>query len=149
SFDSWHGISSLHGFDNFYGVGNFDGSFFHQPTIVEQTEVVYRSIDIKIIQQKLVVLQEIAKRVITELICEVETQAIVFEQFSASFASFRNDLFRSSGTPVGYDSAIASHFGDLFDADGTLTTTDLGFIGSDIGKRLVVPSGSNWDDELS
>ncbi len=50
---------------------------------------------------------------------------------------------------MGYDSAIASHFGDLFDADGTLTTTDLGFIGSDIGKRLVVPSGSNWDDELS
>ncbi|KAF9001226.1 hypothetical protein BDZ89DRAFT_968651, partial [Hymenopellis radicata] len=49
SFDNWHGISSLHGFDNFYGVGNFDRSFFNQESIVQETEVVCRSVDIEII----------------------------------------------------------------------------------------------------
>ena len=64
SFNNWGGISSLSGFDNFYGSGNFDNSHFSQSsiTVVKQQEVVCRSESIEIIQQRLLILQEVAKR---------------------------------------------------------------------------------------
>ncbi|KAK7437037.1 hypothetical protein VKT23_018853 [Stygiomarasmius scandens] len=149
SFDNWGGFSSLSGFDNFYGSDNFCG-VIHDQTIVEQQEVlVCHSISIEIVQQRLLVLQEMAKRIITEQICEVETQTVVFQQFIAASSSFSHDLLHVSGNHVGFDSGIVDHFGDLIDASGSLTTTDLGFSGLDVGKSTVVVGGSNWNDATS
>ncbi|KAF8964367.1 hypothetical protein BDZ97DRAFT_903186 [Flammula alnicola] len=145
SFDNWGSFFSLHGFDNFYGTDNFAG-FIESQTVVEQdTELVCHSESIEIIQQRLIVLQEMAKRIITEQVCEVETQTIVFEQFHASFGSFSHDLRRTSGRHVGFDSGIASYFSDIVAEDGSLSTDDFGFTGHDLGSHTVVVGGSNWD----
>ncbi|KAF9013245.1 hypothetical protein BDQ17DRAFT_1208731, partial [Cyathus striatus] len=151
SFNNWHGISSLSGFDNFYGSDNFDGfSESSSQTIVEQSsEVVCHSQSIEIIQQRLLVIQEMAKRIITEQICEVETQTIVFQQFHSSMGHFSDDLLRHSGRQVGYDSGIASHFSSIVEQDSSLSVQDLGFSGHDSGSQFVVPSGSNWNDQSS
>ncbi|KAF8871364.1 hypothetical protein BD779DRAFT_1576981 [Infundibulicybe gibba] len=149
SFDNWGGFSSLNGFDNFYGADDFCGSSFSQTVVEQQSEVVCHTERIEIIQQRLVILQEMAKRIITEQICEVETQTIVFEQFHASLGSFSSDLSRSSSHHVGFDSSIASHFGDIVSSDGSLSTNDFGFSGHDLGSNTIVPSGSNWDSSTS
>ncbi|PPQ91696.1 hypothetical protein CVT25_012909 [Psilocybe cyanescens] len=149
SFNNWGGFSSLDGFDNFYGSDNFSGHISSQTVIEQQEEVVCHSESIEIIQQRLLVLQEMAKRIITEQICEVETQTIVFEQFSSSLSDFSGDLSRSSGRHVGYDSNISNHFGDIQNSDGSLSNSDLGFSGSDCGSSTIVPSGSNWNDQSS
>ncbi|KAJ3730293.1 hypothetical protein C8R42DRAFT_637072 [Lentinula raphanica] len=145
SFDNWGGISSFSGFDNFYGVDNFSGIVSDQVVAEQQEEVVCHAVDIEIVQQKLLVLQEMAKQIITEQVCEVETQTVVFQQFLSSCSHFSSDLLRTSGHQVGYDSAIVSHYGSFFNADGSLSTYDLGFSGSDVGQSVVVPSGSNWN----
>ncbi|KAJ3770003.1 hypothetical protein FB446DRAFT_647747 [Lentinula raphanica] len=145
SFDNWGGISSFSGFDNFYGVDNFSGIVSDQVVVEQQEEVVCHTVDIEIVQQKLLVLQEMAKQIITEQVCEVETQTVVFQQFLSSCSHFSSDLLRTSGHQVGYDSAIVSHYGSFFNADGSLSTYDLGFSGSDVGQSVVVPSGSNWN----
>lgn len=62
SFNGWGGFSSLNGFDNFYGVDNFDGSRCVQNIIVPTHKLVCRSQAIEIIQQRLLVLQEMAKK---------------------------------------------------------------------------------------
>ncbi len=57
-------------FDNFYGSGNFDNSHFSSSsiTVVEQEqELVCHSESIEIIQQRLLVLQEMAKRLVIAL----------------------------------------------------------------------------------
>jgi len=151
SFNNWGGISSLSGFDNFYGSGNFDNSHFSQSsiTVVKQQEVVCRSESIEIIQQRLLILQEVAKRIITEQICEVETQTIVFEQFHSSLSSFSGDLRRASGRDVGYDSGISSQASNMYNSDGSLSTNDMGFSGQDLGHSYVVPSGNNWNNNSS
>jgi len=152
SFNGWGGFSSMDNFDNFFGSENFCGSVSTQ-TVVTETEqesvVVCHSQSIEIIQQRLLVLQEMAKRIITEQICEVETQTIVFQQFTSSFSSFHADLSRSSGNQVGFDSNIAGNFGNIVGSDGSLTTNDLGFSGHDLGSSTVVPSGSNWNSNTS
>jgi len=148
SFDNWGGISSLQGFDSFYGSDDFSHHNFHQ-TIVEQgSELVCHSEQVVIIQQRLAVLQEMAKKIITEQICEVETQTIVFQQYYASLGGFSHDLTRSSGRSVGYDSEIVSHYGDFYNSDGSLSTYDYGFSGADIGSSYYVPT-CNWDDSTS
>jgi len=149
SFDNWRGISSLNGFDSFYGSGSFDG--FHQHQVLEEQsqELVCHSQSIEIIQQRLVVLQEMAKKIITEQVCEVETQTIVFQQYYSSLGFFSDDLRRRSGRHVGYDDHIVSHYGSFYNSDGSLSTNDWGFHGTDIGSNFVVPSGSNWVDSTS
>ncbi|KAF5387518.1 hypothetical protein D9757_006597 [Collybiopsis confluens] len=152
SFDGWHGISSLSGFDNFYGSENFSGEISSEVSVsVEEQEevVVCHSLSVEIIQQKLLVLQEMAKRIITEQICEVETQTIVFQQYISSSTHFVDDIMHTSHLSAGYDSSIASHYGDLVGSDGSLSTSDLGFSGSDVGQSYVVPSGSNWNPSTS
>jgi len=149
SFDNWGGFSSLSGFDNFYGSDNFVGHFSSETVVEHEQEVVCHSESVVIIQQRLLVLQEMAKRIITEQICEVETQTVVFEQFHASLGSFSSDLRRTSGHQVGFDSGISSHFGDIVSSDSSLSTSDLGFSGSSLGSQYVVPSGSNWDASTS
>jgi len=150
SFDNWHGISSFNGFDNFYGSDNFIGSIQTQTIVTEQeSELVCHSESIEIIQQRLLVIQEMAKRIISEQVCEVETQTVTFEQFHSSLGLFSHDLRRTSGFHAGFDSSITSHFDDFFEEDGSLSTTDFGFTGSDVGSSTVVVGGSNWDAETS
>jgi hypothetical protein len=151
SFDNYGGFSSLSGFDNFYGSDNYDNSHFSESSIkvVKEKEVVCHSETIEIVQQRLLVLQEMAKRVISEQICEVETQTIVFEQFHSSLHGFSRDLRRFSGRNVGYDSDITSHFSNFYGSDGSLSTDDWGFSGSSLGSSYVVPSGNNWDNSRS
>jgi len=147
SFDNYGGFSSMSNFDNFYGSGNFDNSHFSSSSITvvkQEQELVCHSESIEIIQQRLLVLQEMAKRIITEQICEVETQTIVFEQFHSSLHGFSRDLRRFSGRDVGYDSSIASHFSNFYNSDGSLSTSDFGFSGSSLGHSYFVPSGNNW-----
>lgn len=152
-------------FDNFYGSDNFDGSRSTQVIIHEQ-KLVCHTEQIQIIQQRLVILQEMAKRygdlytistethnvltsIITEQICEVETQTIVFEQFHSSLGSFRRDLTRSSGHSVGYDHNIAGQLGSIVGSDGSISSHDLGFSGHDVGNQTVVADGSNWNNQTS
>lgn len=167
SFDNWGSISSLSGFDNFYGSDDFSGSSFSTTVIKQTQELVCHSESVEIIQQRLLVLQEMAKRlvhhlfwtfssssflrirIITEQICEVETQTIVFEQFTASLSSFSSDLLRKSGRSVGYDSGIASYYGDIQSSDGSLSNDDLGFSGHDLGSNYVSVQGSNWNPQSS
>jgi len=149
SFNNWGGFSSLSGFDGFYGSDNFDGSHSSQVVIKQQQQVVCHSQKIELIQQRLVVLSEMAKKIITEQICEVETQTIVFEQWHSSLHGFSRDLRHLSGHQIGYDSSIASHLGSIVGSDGSLNTNDFGFSGQDVGKSTVVVGGSNWDDNVS
>jgi len=151
SFDNWGGFSSFSGFDNFYGSDNFIGSFSTSTTIeVAQTsELVCHTQSIEIIQQRLLVLQEMAKRIITEQVCEVETQTVVFEQFHASLGLFSSDLRRTSDRHVGFDSGIASHFSSIVESDNSLSVNDFGFSGHDLGSNYVFPTGSNWDASTS
>ncbi|KAJ6513266.1 hypothetical protein C8R45DRAFT_340493 [Mycena sanguinolenta] len=145
SFNNWNNIGSLNGFDNFYGVDDFNG-FNRQQTVVDQE--VCHSVDITIIQQRLAVLQEMAKRIITEQICEVETQTITFEQYYQSLGHFKGDLRRHSGHQVGYDRSITGHFGEIYNSDGSFCTDDWNFAGNDIGSQTVVVS-DNWSDQTS
>ncbi|KAJ8509224.1 hypothetical protein ONZ45_g8588 [Pleurotus djamor] len=149
SFNHWGGLSSFDNFDNFYGVDNFDASVHFNQVIEQKNVVVCHAQQIEIIQQRLVVLQEMAKRIITEQICEVETQTVVFQQFHASFNNFDHDLRRISGRHVGYDSNIVSHFNDIIDESGSISTHDFGFSGRDVGSHTVLVGGSNWNDFTS
>jgi len=149
SFNGWGGLSSFDNFDNFYGVDNFDSSVHFSQQIDTTSQVVCHTEAIEIIQQRLLVLQEMAKRIILEQVCEVETQTVVFQQFHASLGLFSNDLHRVSGHSVGFDSGIAGHFGSICAADGSLSTDDFGFSGSDLGQHTVVVGGSNWNADTS
>jgi hypothetical protein len=146
SLNNYAGLQSMSGFDNFRGSGNFDGSQNEQTIVIQEQQTVCHTQQIEIIQQKLVVLQEMAKKIITEQICEVETQTIVLEQFSSSLSSFQNDVGRTSGKQVGYDSNVAGLVGNLTNSDGSLSTSDLGFNGTSVGSSTIVPSGSNWNN---
>jgi len=149
SFNNWEGIQSLNGFDSFNGQNNFDGSRNSQTVIVQEQETVCETVQVTIIQQQLVVLQEMIKRIITQQICEVETQTIVFQQFSNSMGNFQNDISRKSSRQVGYDSNIAKKVSQLVNPDGSLNSTDMGFLGKDVGNNTVVPGGNNWNDNSS
>ncbi|KAF9477928.1 hypothetical protein BDN70DRAFT_880626 [Pholiota conissans] len=148
SFNNWGGLSSLSGFDNFYGSNDFYGSRNEQIIIVEQEQVCSVQ-EVVIIQQQLAIIQEFAKRIITQQICDVETQVIVLEQFHGNFRQFRNDVSRQSGRSIGYDHNVASMIGQLMNQDGSFNSHDFGFNGTDIGKNTVVPSGSNWNNSTS
>ncbi|KAF7365180.1 Amidohydro-rel domain-containing protein [Mycena venus] len=149
SFNNWGGISSLTNFDNFYGSDDFAHTRnFNQVVVKQDSELVCHSEQVVIIQQRLAVLQEMAKKIITEQICEVETQTIVFQQYYASLGGFSHDLTRSSSRQVGYDNSIAQHYGDFYNSDGSLSNYDFGFSGHDIGSNYYVPS-SNWNQNSS
>jgi len=149
SFNHWGGFSSLDNFDNFYGSDDFSHSHnFNQVVIKQDSQLVCHSEQVVIIQQRLAVLQEMAKKIITEQICEVETQTIVFQQYHSSLGGFSHDLTRSSGRHAGYDHSIVSHFGNFYNSDGSLSNSDFGFSGHDIGSNYYVPT-SNWNDGSS
>jgi len=148
SFNNWGGISSLSNFDNFYGSNDFSHHNMNQVVVKQDSELVCHSETVTIIQQRLAVLQEMAKKIITEQICEVETQTIVFQQYYSSLGGFSHDLTRSSGRHSGYDNSIASHYSDFYNSDGSLSTYDFGFSGSDVGSNYYVPT-DNWNQNSS
>ncbi|TFK40340.1 hypothetical protein BDQ12DRAFT_576411, partial [Crucibulum laeve] len=147
SLNNFGGISSLDRFDDFFGIGNFDGHRNNE--IFVQERLVCRRKDIKVIQQQLVVLQELAKRVILEQICEVEAQVIVLSQVRNRFRNFGHDLRRLNGRKPGFDAQIARQAIHLLNSDNSLNIFDLGFLGSDVGKSTIFVEGSNWDDVSS
>jgi hypothetical protein len=150
SFDNWHGLSSLNNFDGWYGKGNFDNSDYKQVFVKHDESLVCHSQTISIIQQRLVVLQEMAKRIITEQICDVETQTIVFEQYHASLGGFSRDLrHHHSGHRVGYDTYISGYYGRIVGSDGSLTYDDYGFNGNEVGSHYDYVDGSNWNNDTS
>jgi len=151
SFDKWGGHESLKGFDDFYGVDNWDGYKFKQVFVKQEHELVCRVQEVHIVQQRLLVLQEMAKKIITETICEVETQTIVFEQFRGGLHGFGRDLVRWPGHhQVGYDQEIVKHFPKIINQhDLSLNLDDWKFSGKDLGKHTVVVKGHNWDDKRS
>jgi len=152
SFNNYGGFSSMSDFDNFYGPDDFSHKKHFSPVVVQDytqsPELVCHSESVVIVQQRLAVLQEMAKKIITEQICEVETQTIVFQQYHSSLGGFSHDLGRSSGRHAGYDNSIVSHYGGFYNSDGSLSNYDFGFNGSDIGTNYYVPS-SNWDNTTS
>ncbi|THV03239.1 hypothetical protein K435DRAFT_817395 [Dendrothele bispora CBS 962.96] len=139
----------MSGFDNFRGSGNFDGSKNAQVIVVQEQQTVCQRQDIEIIQQKLVIIQEMAKRIVTELVCEVETQTIVIEQLRSGIVAFQKDIQRQTVKQVGFDQNIAGLSSKLVNSDGSLNTDNLNFKGSDVGNATVVPSGDNWNDATS
>jgi len=145
SFNNWNNISQLSDFDNFYGSNNFNGGSNSQ-TVITEVSKQCETVDIEFVQQKLVILQEIAKRIITEQICDVQVQTIVIEQHRGSIEVFRKDVSRQTTRQVGYDQSIASKITQIVNSDGSLSTGDNGFSGSSVGGNLVVPSGNNWDN---
>ncbi|KDR76205.1 hypothetical protein GALMADRAFT_67616 [Galerina marginata CBS 339.88] len=147
SFNNWGGLSSLSGFDDFFGSDNFDGGRNEQVVLVEQQ--VCRPERISIIQQQLAIIHEVTRQIISQQICDVETQVIVLEQHRGRGREFKKDLRRKSGRNVGYDANIALLIHELMNQDGSLNNRDLGFRGSDIGKHLRVTNGNNWDDNRS
>jgi len=144
SLELWGGHESLRGFDNFYGADNYSGHL-KEVNVVHEDQLVCHAQQIEIVQQRLLVLQEYAKKIVTELVCEVETQTFVFEQFHGSLGHFSNDIRRVSGHDVGYDRHISSHLEKLVNDD----YSHLGFSGSDYGHEYVVPKGNSWDDSKS
>jgi hypothetical protein len=150
SFNNWNNISSLQGFDDFNGQDNFDGRKNDQTIVIKEVQTKCETVKIELIQQKLVILQELAKRIITEQICDVQTQTIVLEQHNGALKVFRDDIQRKTvARQVGFDESIASKVNTIVNSDGSLSVNDAGFKGSDVGKNTVVPAGNNWNDATS
>ncbi|KJA26330.1 hypothetical protein HYPSUDRAFT_199073 [Hypholoma sublateritium FD-334 SS-4] len=148
SFDNWGGLSSLNGFDNFYGSNNFYGSSNEQVVIVEEEQVCHTQ-SVEIIQQQLAIIQEFSKRIILQQICDVETQVIVLQQFRGGLQQFQSDVTRQSSRDIGYDQSVSELIVQILQSDGSLNSNSFGFSGTDVGKNLVVPSGSNWNNDSS
>lgn len=153
-------------FDGFYGIDNFSGSSNTQILVVQQEEIICSSVEIDIVQQKLAILVEVAKRyvlvqgvyayltfvghrIIIEQICEVEVQTIVIEQFESIISSFGMDVGRQSGRQVAYDSNISGMYNQIINSDGSLSNSSHGFVGSDIGNSSFVSTGNNWNNVTS
>jgi len=150
SLNNWGGIPSLYCFDDFYGAGNFAGFHNNRVFVSQEQELVCHTQSIEIVQQRLTVLREMAKRIISEQVCEVEVQTFALQQFTSGLHDFSGDLRRKNGKRhVAYDHEIASHVNNFVDQHGELTKNDLGFKGSDVASHLVRVSGDNWSDATS
>jgi len=135
-------------FDEFFGQDNFDSSENVQIIVQEEVEIC-ESVSIDIVQQRLVILSEVVKEVILQMICEVEVQEIVIEQFTSIFSSFSNDVSHNSDRSASFDSTIVEFYEEIFESDGSLSTNDFGFDGSSVGQNSVIVGGNNWNDASS
>ncbi|KAJ7475819.1 hypothetical protein FB451DRAFT_1397220 [Mycena latifolia] len=150
SFNNWNNISALQGFDDFNGQNNFNGKKNGQTIVIKEVQTKCETVKITIVQQKLAILQEIAKKIITEQICDVQTQTIVLAQHNGALQVFQDDIQRKTvARQVGFDEQIAQKVNTIVNSDGSLSVDDAGFNGSDVGKNTVVPVGNNWDDSSS
>jgi len=144
-FNNYGGRQQSGSFDNFYGNGNFAGRF-NEEIIVEE-RVVCDAVDVRVIQQKLAIILENAKRILIEEVCDFETQIIIHEQFRGRLGDFGKDLRHGSNRRGGYDRDVANRYGDLYEKNGDRKRADLGFNGWDIGKKQVRlgENSSGWD----
>jgi len=149
TLDTWGGFHSLDHFDDFYGCDNFAGVSKEVTVVKHESDVVCHSVDITIIQQQLAIMREYVKKIITQQVCEVESQTIIFSQFQAHISTFHDDIRHRSHRSVTYDDSIASRIGDIHDSHGELVSHDFGFHGSDIGSHSVQVGGFNWNDGTS
>ncbi|KAL5525787.1 hypothetical protein ACEPAG_7124 [Sanghuangporus baumii] len=149
SFNNYLGLSQMSNFDDFFGSSNFDSSLNVQTIIEQQEQVVCQTQEIEIVQQKLVILTEVMKRILLEQVCEVEVQTIVVQQVSSVMSSFSNEIGHLSSRSAGFDSNIAGLLGQIVNSDGSLSTSNLGFKGSEVGNNTVAVGGNNWDDSKS
>jgi len=150
SFSNFDNNPSLKGFDDFNGAGNFFGNRNDQTVVIKQVQTQCQDVQIQIVQQRLAILREMAKKVITEHICNVETQTIVLAQHNGHLEVFRKDIQRKTvARQIGFDEQVVSKFNEIINQDGTLSTSDAGFSGRDVGKNLVVPAGNDWDNASS
>lgn len=141
SLNGWNGLQSLNDFDRFFGAQNFDGSRNQQVVFLNEQNICQAQ-QINIVQQQLAILQETAKQVILQSICDLQAQAIILSQFQNGFDVFGRDLQRLNGRFPGFDKNIADKVLQLFVQDQDrfrLNNIDFGFQGFDIGKQLVVP----------
>ncbi|KAF7327701.1 hypothetical protein MKEN_00349600 [Mycena kentingensis (nom. inval.)] len=149
SFSSFQNITALRGFDDFEGAGNFRGERNQQVVVIQEVQTQCQDVQIQIVQQRLAILREVAKKIVTEHICNVETQTIVLAQHNGHLEVFREDIQRKTTRGIGFDQEIVSKFDQIFSQDGSLSVSDAGFTGIDIGKNLIVPSGNDWDEANS
>jgi len=150
SFNNWNNDTALQGFDDFNGQSNFNGKQNSQTIVIKETSTQCETVKIVLVQQKLAILQELAKRIITEQICDVTTQTIVLAQHNGALEVFRDDIQRKTvARQVGFDESIASKITNIVNPDGSLSSNDLGFLGKDVGNNTVVPQGNNWNDTSS
>ncbi|KAF8733992.1 hypothetical protein RHS02_07282, partial [Rhizoctonia solani] len=141
-------------FDDFFGVGNFAGNL-NQVTIIEQQQqLVCRSIDLIRVRQQLAVIQEFAKQIILQQICEVEIQTVIIQQLNSQFVNFGRNVRRVDGGGIvpSFDIVVAQKITEItqvISRGGNLADLNLGFLGSDIGHNSVRIGGSNWNDTSS
>jgi len=150
SFSNWNNVSALQGFDDFNGQSNFAGQNNQQKIVIQEVQTKCETVKIEIVQQKLAILQELAKRIITEQVCDVQTQTIVLAQHNGALQVFSDTIQRKTvAKQVGFDQTVAQKISTIVNSDGSLSTSDAGFKGSDVGQNTVVPAGNNWDDTSS
>lgn len=140
-------------FDDFFGVGNFAGNLNEVDIIQQQQQLVCRSSDLVRVRQQLAVIQEFAKQIILQQVCEVEIQTVIIQQVSAQFVNFGRNVRRSGrNVPPSFDLVIAqkiTQITQVINLGGNLRDLDLGFLGSDIGRNSVRIGGGNWNDATS
>jgi hypothetical protein len=139
----------LAGFDDFFGLGNFNGLKNQQLLLPDQKNLVCQAQQAVVIQQQLAILQEFAKQIILTQACDVQAQILFLEQFRGGLRDFRLDLQRVSGRQIGFDANIVVLIQQIILPGGGLNVRDFGFRGSDIGKNLLVPGGSVWNDDIN
>ncbi|KAF9036195.1 hypothetical protein BJ165DRAFT_1533047 [Panaeolus papilionaceus] len=147
-FNQWAGLQSLSGFDDFFGVGNFNG-LKNAQLLVGQQNLVCQAQQAIVIQQQLSIVQEFAKQIILTQACDVQAQVLFLEQFRGGLRDFRLDLQRVGGRQIGFDANVAVLLQQLVLPGGQLNIKDFGFRGVDIGKHLMVPGGSVWNDDVN
>ncbi|KAF8491400.1 hypothetical protein JB92DRAFT_3147679 [Gautieria morchelliformis] len=146
SFNNYGGYNTMSNFDNFYGSSDYSGV---SQTLVKNKDVVCHSEQVEIVQQRLAVIREWYKKIITEQICEVEVQTIVHEQFVSGCEGYSSDLRRKSSRDVSYDHDVASQIVDIHDSDNNCVTNDLGWQGYQVGSNAISYSGDNWNSQYS
>ena len=144
NFNGWGGFASLNGFDDFFGVDNVFGlknqQFFLQDQLFCAAQPIH------LVQQQLLIVQELAKKMILEQICEVEAQAFLIQQLTGGFDVFANDLLLFNGRKAGFDKNIVQFAPQLFDVNGAFAVKDFGFNGHNLGQNLLFVGGSNFVD---
>ncbi|KAJ1307607.1 hypothetical protein OPQ81_001702 [Rhizoctonia solani] len=139
-------------FDDFFGVGNFAGNLNQVTIIQQQQQLVCRSVDLIRVRQQLAVIQEFAKQIILQQVCEVEIQTVIIQQLNSQFVSFGQNVRRANGFAPSFDIVVAQKITEItqvISQGGNVAGLDLGFLGSDIGRNSVRIGGSNWNDTSS
>lgn len=151
SFDDQFGQKGL----DFFGKGNFGG---HRNQFKDSgLQLVCRQQNVEIVQQRLAVLVQAYRKILTTTVCDVQQSIVIHNQHFSDLFNFGRGLGHEVGFDKhrGFDSNIAGLLNkDFFQHDGgnNLQFNDFNFDrnfnfqGHQVGSSFVVPSGRNWDD---